>query len=632
MSLTSFRVRKAWNWGGLWPWELARRTYAAMDRHGTLDRAAVVAYYAMLSLVPFLAFVLAIALGARAGVAAEILTLSAQVLPPEADAIVRDQVRKAQDAPPAGLISVSVLLLLWSASSMFVAVMDATNAAYGIRDGRPWWKRRLLAIVLTVVESALLAGASVCVIAWPTVLEWLGLPSQAATVATVVQWLIVVLALLGAFAAAYYFGPHTEQPWEWVTPGGTLGVLALVAASLGLRAYLHFGPGYAETYGALAGVVLLLLWLYLAALALLVGAEVNNVVAEAAGQGEAEEKRGRAKWIGLLMLSILVGISLCVIALALLVELAGDDAVAGAHDKVQWARGGIVEWLREHWERKGREGEKGDLSDAARCRADIDGLASAIGAFQMEFGVTYLPSRILLREDNNYNTANQLEGYTIHFLQRAFGRRIDLTPVQKGGAGIDWNGDGAIQKGRAWALEGQECLVFFLGGIPGSGEAPVCLGFAVDPINPATPGGTRRGPFFEFDTHRLKRGANGFFTYQDPFGTGMPFAYFSSYKTANGYNWYAGTLGESDCVSLRVAPYYRSSSARSFLPANTTQIPTDGTTAYFNPASFQILSAGPDGKFGPGGFWDAKTGYRAGEAGADDFSNFSSRRLGAPLR
>jgi membrane protein len=282
MSLMSFRVRQAWNWSGLSAWELARRTYRAMDRHGTLDRAAVVAYYAMLSLVPFLTLALVIAFGARAGVASEILTLSGRVLPAEADAIVGDQVRKAQAQAPTGLISLSVPLLLWSASSLFVTVMDAINAAWGIRDGRPWWKRRLLAIALTVLESALLVGASGCIVAWPAILNWLGLGSTAATVATVLQWVIVVAALLAAFAAAYHFGPHVEQQWEWITPGATLGVLALVAASLAFQAYLRFGPNYAETYGALAGVVLLLLWLYLAALALLVGAEINRVIADAA--------------------------------------------------------------------------------------------------------------------------------------------------------------------------------------------------------------------------------------------------------------------------------------------------------------------------------------------------------------
>jgi membrane protein len=285
MSLTSIRLREAWNWGGLSARELAVRTYQAMDKHDTLNQAAVIAYFAMLALVPFLSLTLVLALGARTGVASELESLSGQWMPLEAQKIVSDQIQKLQADRPVGLISLSVVILLWSASSMFVAVMDATNASYGVRDGRPWWKKRILAIVMTVVETVLLVGASLCIAVGPELLAWLPMGDAARGGATLLQWLIVVAALLAAFATAYYFGPHVDQEWEWITPGSALGVLALIVASLGFRTYLHFGPSYSETYGALAGVVLMLLWLYLAGLALLVGAEINCVIEHAAPHG-----------------------------------------------------------------------------------------------------------------------------------------------------------------------------------------------------------------------------------------------------------------------------------------------------------------------------------------------------------
>src|SRR5262249_29215770 len=150
----------------------------------------------------------------------------------------------------------------------------------------PWWKRRLMAIALTGAEAVLLIGSSVLIVAWPALSGWLHLGSLT-WVATAVQWLVVVVALLAAFALAYYFGPHVNQTWEWITPGATLGVLTLIASSLGLRLYLHFNPSYSATYGALGGVVLMLLWLYVAALALLVGAEINCVIEHAAPHGRA---------------------------------------------------------------------------------------------------------------------------------------------------------------------------------------------------------------------------------------------------------------------------------------------------------------------------------------------------------
>src|SRR6185437_5445158 len=288
MSLRSIRLREAWNWGGLSARELAVRTYRAMDKHDTLNQAAVVAFYAMLSLVPLLGLVLALAVGARHDVAIQLKALSAQQMPDAAASkIVGEQIDKIQSESSVGLLSLSTLILLWSASSLFVAVMDTTNAAYGVRDERPWWKKRLLAIVLTIIETILLIGASICIAVWPDVAAWLHLDSVAKTAATVVQWFVVVVALLTAFALAYYFGPHVEQEWEWITPGATLGVRPLIAASVGFRLYLKYGPSYSETYGALAGVVLMMLWLYLAALALLVGAEINCVIEHAAPHGRA---------------------------------------------------------------------------------------------------------------------------------------------------------------------------------------------------------------------------------------------------------------------------------------------------------------------------------------------------------
>jgi membrane protein len=159
--------------------------------------------------------------------------------------------------------------------------MDGTNAAFGVRDVRPWWKRRLLAIALTGVESILMVVALIAIAVWPYLLDWIGLSGVAAATAGFVRWVIVVAALMAGFSLAYYFGLSGKQQWEWVTPGSAFGVVMLIATSLGFRLYLYYGWSWSETYGALAGVVILLLWFYLAALAVLVGAEINCVIGHA---------------------------------------------------------------------------------------------------------------------------------------------------------------------------------------------------------------------------------------------------------------------------------------------------------------------------------------------------------------
>ena len=134
MAFTSIRLREAWNWGGLSFRELVVRTYKAMDKHDTLNEAAVVAFYAMLSLVPLLSLILALALGARTGVADQLDSLCQRLMPQEAYTLVHDQLTKMQSSTPVGLLSLSILILLWSASSLFVAVMDTTNTAYGVQE------------------------------------------------------------------------------------------------------------------------------------------------------------------------------------------------------------------------------------------------------------------------------------------------------------------------------------------------------------------------------------------------------------------------------------------------------------------------------------------------------------------
>ena len=287
MSLISVRLRDAWNWGGLTAKELGIRTYRAINKHETLDRAAVVAFYALLSLAPLLGIILAVTVGHERGVSAELLASSRQFLPPEAQRVVEDQIHKIQAVPPVGVLTFSFVVLLWSSSGVFVSVMDGLSAIAGVRDGRPWWKRRLLAVALTGVELVFLLVALFVIIAWPSVMHWFGLGAAAAAAVGVVRWSLVVVALLASFSVAYYFGPHTgrEREWEWVTPGGSVGVALLIATSVGFQLFLRYGWRSSETYGALAGVVLLLLWLYIVALALLVGAEINAIIERAAPSG-----------------------------------------------------------------------------------------------------------------------------------------------------------------------------------------------------------------------------------------------------------------------------------------------------------------------------------------------------------
>src|SRR5262249_50626462 len=131
----------------------------------------------------------------------------------------------------------------------------------------------------------------------------------------------------------------------------------------------------------------------------------------------------------------------------------------------------------------------------AEAQYDIRQLGVAIGAFQTEFGVDYIPSYFVLREDGQYNTSNPAHQPTIKYFQKLFGKRFNYAAKR------DWNNDSTITQGDI-VLEGHHCLVFFLGGIPApAGDG--CYGFSTDNANPDSiatvgTGAKRRGPFFEF--------------------------------------------------------------------------------------------------------------------------------------
>jgi prepilin-type N-terminal cleavage/methylation domain-containing protein len=276
--------------------------------------------------------------------------------------------------------------------------------------------------------------------------------------------------------------------------------------------------------------------------------------------------------------------------------------------------------------------------------SEIGELQSKISSSARDVNLDYLPSRLHLSKQNFYpnkGVAGSLDSDSVRFLQNRFGRSacFNFTPLS-GNNFIDWNGDGVANE--ELYLEGEQCLVFHLGGVPlPSGGNIVMVGFSLNPSNPAAGvvnGQHRNGPFFEFQSNRLKsftstafQGANfptqaggsygSFPVYLDPWTqTGgiakrQPFAFFASYSVEGGglYSDATHKYGSSDCPFLPVLPYVQSTSG--------------GVTVYVNPSNFQIISAGKNGKFGAGGTNWGRTGT-TDPNGKDDQSNFSSHLLG----
>jgi membrane protein len=290
-----------WKLGGLRWIELAKRTWREIQEDDVFGRAAQLSYYFLLALFPLLLFltsVIGLVLGSGTGVRHQLFGYLSRVMPPSAFQLIDSTLWELSAASGAGKISFGILAALWAASNGMGAITESLNVAYDVKETRPWWKQRLVAVGLTVGLSLLIISALGLVVGGGRIAEGLasayGLGSVFVLTWKIVQWPIVFASMILAFALIYYFAPNVrEQSWQWLTPGSALGVVIWLLVSLAFRLYLHFFNSYSKTYGSLGAVIILMLWLYFTGAAILTGGEVNAEIENAAakqGAPDAKEK------------------------------------------------------------------------------------------------------------------------------------------------------------------------------------------------------------------------------------------------------------------------------------------------------------------------------------------------------
>lgn len=294
-----------WKLGGLSWLQLAKRVWNEIRTDKVFGRAAELSYYFLLALFPFLIFltsIIGLVLGSGTGTRYMLFNYLARIMPPSAFQLIDSTIWEVSAASSGGKLSFGLLAALWAASNGLTAITDSLNTAYNLKESRPWWKQRLVAIGLTIALSVLIIGALVLVVAGGKIAEWLalhyGFGPMFPTTWKIIQWPAALAGMILAFALIYYFAPDfREQAWQWLTPGAAIGVALWLLVSLAFRLYLQFFNSFSATYGSLGAVIILMLWLYFTGAAVLIGGEVNSEIENAAaerGEPEAKEKGEKA--------------------------------------------------------------------------------------------------------------------------------------------------------------------------------------------------------------------------------------------------------------------------------------------------------------------------------------------------
>ncbi|MBZ5504173.1 MAG: YihY/virulence factor BrkB family protein [Acidobacteriia bacterium] len=286
-----------WKLGGLTPWQLLKRIYYEIDDDDVLTRSAALAYYFVSALFPMIFFLMAVlGLFARShDLQSGLLHYTARFMPGDAYRLVQKTLQEIANHSSGVKLALGLALAIWAGSGGVSSIMDALNRCYHVKEVRPWWKRRLISIGLTVALSALTIVALIIVLYGGGIADFVGsqIGLSAFSVMTwhLAQWPVAFLFVVMAFALLYYWGPDAKQQWQWITPGSLVGVLVWIGASMLFRVYLHYFNSYSKSYGSLGAVIVLLFWLYISGLAVLLGGEINSEIENAAArQGRPDAK------------------------------------------------------------------------------------------------------------------------------------------------------------------------------------------------------------------------------------------------------------------------------------------------------------------------------------------------------
>ena len=273
-----------------------RKTLREFGADQCMDIAASLTYYAVLALFPALIAIFSLlgVFGQGPAATDAILGIVDEVAPGGTADVVRGPIEQFASSPAAGFALVSGLVVaIWSASGYVTAFSRAMNRIYEIEEGRPFWKLKPAQLLVTIISLVLIAIAAVILVVSGPVADAvgsaLGIGETATTIWSIVKWPVLAIVFALILAILYYATPNAKQPkFRWMSMGAFLALILLAIATAAFGFYVANFSNYDKTYGSLAGIIIFLLWVWIANNAILFGAEFD-----------AELERGRELQAGM---------------------------------------------------------------------------------------------------------------------------------------------------------------------------------------------------------------------------------------------------------------------------------------------------------------------------------------------
>jgi membrane protein len=277
---------RLWSRGGLTWTDLGKRLWVRSLAHDLLDRAGLLSFYLLLSFFPLLIFLSSltgILLSSQTETYWRLLNYVAHLMPTSAFSVFNNFLTQIKLGASGGKLSFGLIASLWTASSGIAALMEALDVAFEVATDRSWWRRRLIAILMTLGIGALLAVSLLFLFATSSagayITAQLPLLGRFGRLSNIMQWLVDALLLSSCLTVVYAFGPNRKRKsWAGILPGVLFALVSWCAASWGLQFYLSRYGSLTHSYGSFAGVIALLLWLYASSIAILLGGEFNAII------------------------------------------------------------------------------------------------------------------------------------------------------------------------------------------------------------------------------------------------------------------------------------------------------------------------------------------------------------------